>query len=86
MQMGYIHSQDTTMEDVNVPRIRRIMDDSLPSQTLQFQTSRVIRVTLSQISDLAPDKLPFRRKKYLEVRQLFGVAVGRPNEICIGRD
>ncbi len=49
------------------------MDDSLPSQGLHFQTCVANRLTLSEISCLAPDKLPFRSEKYLDVLPFAGV-------------
>lgn len=65
---------------VRMLRLQNLMDDSLPSQSLHFQTCVTIRQTLSQISDFVPDKLPIQREKYLEVPTLFGVHIVIPLE------
>jgi len=73
MQMGRRRSQSTTVRLSAGRRHQFLMDDSLPSQGLHFQTCMANRLTVSEISCLAPDKLPFRSDKHLEVLPFFGV-------------
>lgn|GEM_PF-2212056 len=75
MQMGCSRSQSTTVRLSAGRRHQFLMDDSLPSQRLHFQTCAANRLTLREISCLTPDKLPSQSEKHLAVLPFLGVDV-----------